>query len=434
MGNNMNVKSGQFLKPWLVICSVFLILFLLSFASLLNSPLASTMPVSTSTVNTPAEIPRSVLNSFGKNPETDRNFTWETLSVSKGGVIEFCEKDQFKDFKQNNVSKKTARSYSVKTNSDTRRVYKVELTNLKPGTRYVYRVGRYPNSFSKQAVFATAGRNLQEFTFLTVTDTQGITANDYSKWKLVLDKALKNHKNASFLVHTGDIVDAGDDVILWDRFTDAAKNQLLSLPIAPVVGNHDARNENQSNPECRNFVDRFNVPKVFDSGAPAGTTYSFDYGDAHFAIMNTQCRSANLAKQAAWLQRDMARTKKTWKIVALHRGPYGATYDTADIRDAWAPVFDKLGIDLVFEGHDHNYMRSYPIKNKLKANYGKGTVYVVGNTGGIKFYPKRYRPWQAVDLQPYTQMYLAATVTRHKIEIKAYDIKNTLRDSFVLKK
>jgi predicted phosphodiesterase len=274
----------------------------------------------------------------------------------------------------------------------------------------------------------------QEFTFLTVTDTQGITAKDYSKWKLVLDKALKNHKSASFLVHTGDIVDAGDNAILWDRFVEAAKNELLNLPIAPVVGNHDAKNDNKSNPNCKSFVDRFDVPKTFDNGAPAGTTYSFDYGDAHFAIMNTQCRSENLTKQAAWLQRDMARTKKTWKIVALHRGPYGATYDTADIRNIWAPVFDKLGIDLVFEGHDHNYMRSYPIKNKLKASNGKGTVYVVGNTGGVKFYPKRSRSWQAVNLQPYTQMYLATTITKHKIEIKAYDIQNTLRDSFTLKK
>lgn len=37
------------------------------------------------------------------------------------------------------------------------------------------------------------------------------------------------------------------------------------------------------------FTDRFNIYKEQDTGAPTGTVYFFDYGNAHIAVMNTQC-------------------------------------------------------------------------------------------------------------------------------------------------
>jgi acid phosphatase type 7 len=79
-------------------------------------------------------------------------------------------------------------------------------------------------------------------------------------------------------------------------------------------------------------------------------------------------------------------------------------------------------------------MRSYPLKNNYKVIAGKGTLYMVGNSGGVKFYPKKSRWWQAVDFQPITQMYLAVTVNSHKLTVKAYDVKNVLRDIVTLEK
>jgi hypothetical protein len=103
----------------------------------LNSPLSSTsaLPAATSTVRVQGDIPQSVLNSFGNNPETGRNFTWETLNAAKESVIEFCEKDKFKGFDQNNISKKTARSYSAKMSSGARTIYKVCLLYTSPSPR-----------------------------------------------------------------------------------------------------------------------------------------------------------------------------------------------------------------------------------------------------------------------------------------------------------
>jgi acid phosphatase type 7 len=379
-------------------------------------------------------MPGSIVNNFGKDPKTERHFTWFTSTSSKTGVIEYCTRDTFHGFDKSNVIRVKARSYETKTDKDTRVIHKAEIKSLKPGTEYVYRVGSSLNGFSSHGIFITATQASDRFTFINITDTQGVTAKEYALWENTLDKALIKFPDARFLLHTGDLVDEGHKISQWDLFADTVKSELMNLPMAPVVGNHDAFNKNNSNPNAKNFTDRYNLPDEQDTGAPSGTVYSFDYGNAHIAVMNTQCGSKNLKKQADWLRSDMLKTRKPWKIVALHRGPYGATYDTTDIRKAWTPVFDELAVDLVFQGHDHNYVRSYPMKNNKRVKAGEGTIYIVSNTGGVKFYPKKSRSWQEVNIQPNLQMYTAVTVEKDKMLIASYDIKGTLRDSFTLKK
>jgi hypothetical protein len=378
-------------------------------------------------------IPKSIINTFGKDPATGRCFTWNTSTAVKKGVVEYCVKDEFKGFYKSNILRVAARSYEVKNDLDKREIHKAELKNLKSGTEYVYRVG-YTNGYSEKGTFKTAERDLKSFTFINITDTQGVAVGDYAKWKNILDKALEKFPNARFLVHTGDMVDNGDKTNQWDNFASAAKSELMNLSIVPVVGNHDVLNKNLTNSNAKNFTDRFNLPTEQNTGAPAGTVYSFDYGNSHIAVMNTECGSKNFKSQRNWLRKDMAKSNKPWKIVALHRGPYGATYDTTDIRKAWVPVFDELGINLVLEGHDHNYARSYPLKKGAVVKSGKGTIYMVGNSGGVKFYPLKSRSWQKMDLQPKTQMYLAVTVSDTEMIINAYDSKNALKDSVTIKK
>ena len=384
--------------------------------------------------------PQSVTSTFGRDAETAHNFTWVTSPDIKVGVIEFCEKAEFKGFDRNPIQSKEATSVVTKTDSDIRMIHKVELSNLKSGTQYVYRVGT-DGSYSEQGEFWTAGNESLEtgnpssgFTFINITDTQGTTARDYALWKNTLDKALDQFPQARFLIHTGDMVDDGQKISQWNLFLGAAANELLNLTIAPAPGNHDVLNKNTTNANAKNFTDSFNLPKELNAGVPLGTAYSFDYGNTHIAVMNTECDSTNLKKQADWLKLDMSGSTKLWKIVALHRGPYGATYDSVAIRKALTPVFDELGIDLVLQGHDHNYVRSFSMKNESKVPDGTATLYITGNSGGVKFYPLKPRSWQQVNLQPNTQMYIAVTVANNRMLIQAYDVNNLLRDTTTLEK
>lgn len=376
----------------------------------------------------------SVINNFGENPSTDRNFTWLSSASHKSGVIEYCPKNEFKGFDNTNIIKTAAQTYSIKTDIDNRMVHKVALSRLKPGTEYIYRIISKPDIISPQGTFKTAETNLNQFTFVQITDTQGYDEKDYKLWNNTLKRAFGKFPDAKFLIHTGDLVENGDSINQWDLFANAVKLELMNIPIVPVVGNHDVLNENKTNSNTKNFTDRFNLAKKIETGAPLGTVYSFDYGSAHIAVMNTEAGSDNLKKQGEWLSSDMAKTNKPWKIVALHRGLYGAVHESSAVRDAWTPVFDKSGIDLVLQGHDHNYVRSFPMKDRAKVEAGKGTVYITANSGGAKFYPQKSRYWQAVDLQTETQMFVAVTVSDRNLTIKAYDVNNILIDTTTLVK
>jgi hypothetical protein len=55
-----------------------------------------------------------------------------------------------------------------------------------------------------------------------------------------------------------------------------------------------------------------------------------------------------------------------WIIVQMHQdalssSKYGNGSDKG-IREAWLPLFDRYGVDLVLCGHDHDYERSWPVR------------------------------------------------------------------------
>jgi hypothetical protein len=67
--------------------------------------------------------------------------------------------------------------------------------------------------------------------------------------------------------------------------------------------------------------------------------------------------------QREWLDRTLAETTATWRIVALHHPPYSAGYQGSNrnVREAFSPLFERYGVQLVLAGHDHDYQRSVPI-------------------------------------------------------------------------
>jgi len=377
----------------------------------------------------------SETNSFGENPATQHGFAWSTSAAVAKSWIEYCPKSAFTSFSEKSIGHVTASAYTAVNDGGKRRVFKVDLSNLQPDTDYIYRLVASDGSTSPNGIFRTAGTLAERFSFLNITDTQGADAKDYGVWGKTLSMALKQNPDARFLVHTGDIVDNGDSIAQWDEFAQAAQGMLLNLPIEPAVGNHDVLNKNKTNGSVHNFTDLFETPRNVGTGTVPGTAYSFDYSNVHIAVMNTECGASNLASQAKWLLQDMKKSNKPWKIVALHRGPYGGPHDSSDIRKIWVPAIDQAGVDLVLEGHDHNYIRTYPMKGGVAVKPGKGTVYIDSNTGGVKDY---YMPvshyWQAVDFQPGTQMYLAVTVDGSALTVKAYDVSNALIDTLRLNK
>jgi hypothetical protein len=165
------------------------------------------------------------------------------------------------------------------------------------------------------------------------------------------------------IVHTGDIAyDEGTIDQFEDNVFGVYAELFRNLAIFPAAGNHEYKTL-QGAP----FRGVFAIPG--DSGEK---WYSYDWGNVHFAALDTE---ASYATQAKWLDDDLATSQLPWKIVYLHRPPYSSGTHGSDgaLREALAPVLRKHGVQLVLAGHDHNYERMHP---------QDGVAYVVTGGGG----------------------------------------------------
>ncbi|NHN32089.1 metallophosphoesterase family protein [Paenibacillus sp. S3N08] len=375
--------------------------------------------------------PKSVVTTFNGDARTTRGFTWYTestdtathLQLVKGGATTFTDP---------NIIEFTGTTTTLQTGKkQVQSIHKVLVTNLAPGTEYAYRVGdQTKQSWSEPVIFNTEAQRAEAFTFLNVSDSQGISESDFELWGHTLDGAFAKFPKAEFIVHNGDLVEEPEDETAWDYFFGKTRSWLKQIPLMPVTGNHD-----EVDGVADRYLSHFYLPDNGPKGSIPGTAYSFDYGNAHIAVLNTE---SNFEAQTKWLREDLARTNQPWKLIAMHRGAYGGNaYKKVE---KWIAVFDEFKVDLVLQGHNHEYSRSYPLRNGIKVGDGEqaalnreGTVYVVTNTAGAKFNEKKDDLfYHKVHLQNGKQMFAGITIEGDKLTYQAYDIEGNLVDSFVI--
>ncbi|MNZ62472.1 Alkaline phosphatase precursor [compost metagenome] len=375
------------------------------------------------------KAPYNIVSTLKGNGQNSRAFTWFTVDPKAAGLVQIAEgtdPDKLNNTASQMTTFQAASSETTYTKDSRRGVHKAEVTGLKPGTTYVYRVGSgKEEEWSEAYTFTTEGELEDHFTFINVTDTQGETKADFTLWGRALDKAAATFPNARFIIHNGDLTEDPEDESAWDFFFEQTKGRLAQIPLMPVVGNHDEIDGNADR-----FVEHFNLPDNGDEGSIPGTSYSFDYGQVHFAVLNTE---SNIRGQLKWLEKNLQSTDQLWTIVAIHRPAYGG--NSYDKIEKWIEIFDEYDVDLVLQGHNHEYSRSYPLRDGEIVNEGEGTVYVTTNAAGQKFNDmKSDKFYHAVHFQNYKQMFAGITVNGNVLTYQAYDVDGKKLDEFVLKK
>ena len=202
--------------------------------------------------------------------------------------------------------------------------------------------------------------------------------------------------------HIGDFVnDCTNEE--WDSYFRNFEFMNMNTTLVPVAGNHEG------NLQWFKFNNMFNIGEAENSSVITGCYYSFDWGDAHFAVLNSNDMYPMSASQLNWLKNDMNSSDAQWKIVLMHRALYSAGKninkpDTIIMRNLLLPVIDELGIDVVFAGHDHMYMRTEPVKGEKAQTAqtvtevwnGESTTFALNPDGTTHILPstagtKRYR-------------------------------------------
>ena len=147
-------------------------------------------------------------------------------------------------------------------------------------------------------------------------------------------------------------------------------------PFFSAAGNHEGFVSGfDSIAQTGDYFDMFEFPtgnELGVNGVASGSEayYSFDYGNIHFIVLdseeNIEQHATAGAAMLTWLQNDLLATTADWIVVAWHRPPYsrGWAHDSdveqqeIDMREQVVPILDAHGVDLVLSGHSHTYERT----------------------------------------------------------------------------
>lgn len=378
-------------------------------------------------------VPRNVNVTMGEAADTSRRFTWQTEPLTAESVVEVVKQADFAGldgFGSAEVQRFTGTSEIYNTNNDgTMRVHKAEAAGLVPGTAYVYRVGDGAGNVSGQGTFVTSGGDREATKLLFIGDSQADSRQGFELWKNTVQQAFAFMPDAEMLVHAGDMVDKGFEQEQWNWWFEAAQEQLMNTTQVPIIGNHEVMGTGGA----KDYLAQFNNPQNGAAGA-RGTSFSFDIKDTHFVVLDSEQGETGYLEQAEWLDADLSATDKKWKVLFFHQGPYGSIYANERAQKLWVPVFDKHNVDLVMNGHDHIYMRSYAMNGGQQAADGGGTRYVIGGSSGPKFYALTERSWQEKIFDEDEQIYTGVVIGNDGITVTARTVDGKEIDRLVIGK
>jgi hypothetical protein len=181
-----------------------------------------------------------------------------------------------------------------------------------------------------------------------------------------------------FVLHTGDMIYNDGAAADFDpKFFVPYAPLLRRVVFWPTLGNHDVRTASGAP-----WRAAFYTPA--NNAAGSEGYYSFDFGNAHLVVLDSNASTSPGSAQHTFLDRDLEASTAVWKFVALHHPVYssGSHGSTLSLRANLVPVFDRHRVDVVFMGHDHNYERTVPLRADAPVAAGAGTVYVVTGGGG----------------------------------------------------
>ena len=141
--------------------------------------------------------------------------------------------------------------------------------------------------------------------------------------------------------------------------------------------------------------------------------------------------------QLKWFEKVLSDNPCAWTVVVTHKPLYstGKDRDSTKRRDLLMPIYDKHGVDLVLQGHDHSYGRTPKIRSgQIVKSEEPGVVYATSVSG-----PKMYelnrtdRPFMA-RMAGNLQLFQVVSVTEASLNYNAYTADGRLFDSFDLQK
>lgn len=352
-------------------------------------------------------------------------------------------------------------SYTAQVSAASKEGYyinQVTVDGLEESTSYSYVItsgGKTSDTYT-----CTTGTFGGSFTFAAVGDPQigasGSAVSDTEGWAATVS-AIKNDSNDyAFLFSLGDQVNAyyngenGEQVENeYTAFLSVFSTD--TLPLAVLLGNHDAGQDNSTL-----YTEHYAVPNVtaYGENQAGDGDYYFTYNNVLFLVLNSS--NLSIAEHKQFMEETLeANSNYDWTIVCFHKSIYSVAShvtesDIEALRSGLSPILAELGIDLVLQGHDHVYARSYVMSGEtgMEAQVTQevetllqdpeGVVYVTLNSAsGSKYYniTNEAFTYTAVQNQEKTPNYSAVTVTEDTLTVTTYRANDgSVVDTFTIAK
>ncbi|QDT59866.1 Alkaline phosphatase precursor [Stieleria bergensis] len=418
------------------------------------------------------DVPDRILASWKQDPATSFAVTWRS-KAGPDAVAEIAVATSGPSFLQT-IERATGTTTPLQTSQGTVHMHAAEFTDLQPNTLYTYRVGSRrtqkldPRSAAKQHKdsadyawsewfqFKTAKTfegQVKPLQFVYVGDAQ----NDVkSLWSRLIRESYRDLPRMTFMLHAGDLVNHGNEDHEWGQWFHAGGFIFPTIPQLAVPGNHEYDRDgfHETDKTARRLSRRWAQRFEFPGNGPEGFQENVYYVDVQgVRIIGLDSQSPDKESQTKWLESVLANNPNRWTIVTHHHPIYSTSRgrDNAQLRTLWQPLYEKHGVDLVLQGHDHTYGRTAPIRSAIQqksdtqsnvatglrvAESDGGPVYVV-SVSGPKMYPLKKYPDDADPFETQiggTQLYQVIQIDHDRISYQAKTPNGTVADAFELHK
>jgi predicted phosphodiesterase len=258
--------------------------------------------------------------------------------------------------------------------SESRIFHKVTIEGLTPGTKYFYSIDTLGGSEEQYFITSPTAGNKGKTRIWVISDFGQSSIGDNAA-RIFTVRRWKNFNNdshhADFVLSLGDQTENDTQEELQLTYFDMLDEVLPNSPLFTIEGNHDNYDG------FVNYKKTFTLPANGEAGGyPSNNQdyYSFDYGNIHVVGLSTEVDDIN-GPQLTWLQNDLQnldKDKTDWLIACLHRPFHSGGYHPTDQsstaqkqRDFWLKELEDYGVDLILQGHNAIYERSYLIDNLI---------------------------------------------------------------------
>ncbi len=311
------------------------------------------------------------------------------------------------------------------------------------------RVAASPGPAPQLHVIGSGGHDIPQEHFQAIVFCDSQCGYGYETWAQTFRAAFDRHGVPDCFTVLGDLVDNGAADWQWQSWFGAMDSRASETTFIPVMGNHECYGLEWTNHLPEGYLSRFTLPtngsKNFN-----GYYYDFDYGPAHFIVLNTQwleldtLRPGLRTEELSWLRQQIARQQaqpRRWQIVLMHKDvlaydepqPDGTTGGFSDTGRTFMPLLESLGADLVLTGHMHAY-RDRGHLTQFKPGT-EGPLYIMCGRAGDEYYyvPADPRDKRAAP-DDHVPSYVTLSCNTRTLTLSAWTTQGQQLDAILLRK